>query len=337
VRIQPSGHEFSVTADERVLDGALREGIAFPYGCRNGACGSCKGRVVSGDIHYPDGMPHGLSALEADKGFALFCQAQALSDLNIELREFAAGEMEVRTFPCRVARKERLADDVMAVFLKLPDTQRMQFLAGQYIDIVLRDGRRRAFSLANAPHEDDFLELHVRHVPGGEFSEFVFERMQEKAVLRIRGPLGSFYLRPESQQPIIFLVGGTGFAPVKGMVEHALFKGLDRPMHLYRGVRARRDLYMEERISQWQAENDKLSYIPVLSEPADGDNWQGRTGFVHQAVLEDFDDLSGFDVYASGPPVMVNAARDPFIRQGLDPAHLYSDAFEFAFETGHNT
>lgn len=246
-------------------------------------------------------------------------------------------EPEVRTVPCRLVRKVQLAHDVMALFLQLPPRERLRFLAGQYVDILLRDGRRRAFSLANAPHDDELLELHVRHVAGGEFSEYAFSHLKERAILRVRGPLGAFYLRNASEGPVVFLAGGTGIAPIKGMIEHAIARGSTRPMHLYFGVRSRRDLYLHDLALRWAAEHPNLRYIPVLSEPRPEDRWQGRTGLAHEAVLADFPDLRGFEVYTSGPPAMVYAARDAFLARGLDPAHLFSDAFEHAHTTGHDS
>ena len=233
-----------------------------------------------------------------------------------------------------VARMEQLAHDVIRLDLKLPDTERLQFLAGQYVDVLLKDGQRRAFSLANAPHDDRYLELHVRHIEGGTFTDFVFSRMQEKALLRIEGPLGSFVLRENSERPMIFVAGGTGFAPIKGIVQHALAEGVTRPIYLYWGVRAKRDLYMDELPREWAEEYSHVSYSPVLSEPAPEDAWPGRTGLVHEAVSADFPELHSYEVYASGPPAMIKAAREAFLAQGLSPDNLFSDSFEFAHETG---
>lgn len=246
-----------------------------------------------------------------------------------------AEDIEVRTLPCRLARKEQLSHDVMALYLQLPAAERLRFHAGQYVDILLRDGRRRAFSLANPPQDDVYLELHVRHVAGGEFSEYVFTHLKERAIMRIRGPLGAFYLRNDSERPIIFLAGGTGIAPIKGMIEHALAHGVTREMHLYFGARAKRDLYVHDLARGWSARCPNLHYVPVLSEPRPEDEWEGRTGLAHEAVLADFPDLGGYEVYTSGPPAMVYAAREAFLARGLDAAHLFSDAFEHAHATGH--
>ena len=331
VEVESSGHHFTVEQGESVLDAALRQGVTLPYGCRGGTCGSCKGKIIEGNVDYGDYSPLALSDVERTSGMVLFCQAKPRSDLKVSVREIRrSGELAVKMLPARVARMERLAHDVMALYLVLPKNQRLQFLAGQYVQVVMRDGRRRSFSLANPPHDDEFLQLHVRRVPGGVFSEHVFSDMKEKAILRIEGPLGDFYLREESDRPVILLAGGTGFAPVKGIVEHALAEGVTRPLHLYWGVRAARDLYMDALARGWAATEPNFTYVPVLSQPAADDGWQGRTGHVHRAVGEDIPDLSGFEVYASGPPAMIEAARDDFVARGLDPARFYFDAFEYA-------
>lgn len=337
VQVQPSGQIFTVEKGESVLDAALRQGIAFPYGCRNGACGSCRGKVLEGQFVYPDGLPAALTQQEADRGFTVFCQARPVSDLAIEVDAISTVKgIRVRTLPVRVARKVLLAHDVIGLYLKLPEGQRLQFLAGQYIDIVLKDGRRRAFSLANPPFADEYLELHVRHIAGGEFSHYVFHQMRENALLRIRGPLGSFFLRESSQRPLLFVAGGTGFAPVKGIIEDALSRDIQRPIYLFWGVRSRRDLYMHDLATQWATEHPHVHYLPVLSEPSSEDHWTGRTGWVHDVVLETFPDPTPYDVYASGPPVMVHAVRDSLLARGFDPSRMFSDAFEYAYVDGHN-
>lgn len=337
VHIEPSGNEFDASPGESVLEAALRQGIVLPYGCRNGACRSCKARVLEGEVRYPVGAPKALTALDTAQGDALLCSAHAASDLRIAAEELGGGrDMLPRTLPCRIASKRMLAHDVVGLELMLPAAERLQFFPGQYIDILLRDGRRRAFSLANAPRHDDRLELHVRVVPGGSFSEHVSDHLKERALLRIHGPLGSFYLRRDEDLPAILMAGGTGFAPLKGMVEGALAEGLERELHLYWGVRSRRDLYMDELARTWAGEHPLLTYVPVLSEPDAGDDWQGRTGFVHQAVLEDFADLSGHSLYMSGPPVMVTTGRGAFLARGLDSGRCHSDSFDYAFETGHD-
>ncbi|MFN3544238.1 MAG: CDP-6-deoxy-delta-3,4-glucoseen reductase [Thiobacillus sp.] len=332
VTIQPSGHCFTVNDDETILEAALREGFSLPYGCRNGACGACKGTVLAGSLDYGNYSPNALKDDEKTQGRALFCRARPLSDMTIEVKEIgAAKDIVVKTLPCRVEKLERLADDVMRVKIKLPANERLQFLAGQYIDFQLKDGRTRSYSLANPPHDDALLELHIRHVPGGLFSEQVFSTLKERDILRLKGPLGSFFIREDSDKPMIFVAGGTGFAPIKGMLEHAFAAHMDREMVLYWGVRSLKDLYLAELPRQWQAEHPNFSFIPVLSDPQPADNWQGRTGLVHEAVLADFPDLSGYQVYACGAPVMVDAARDAFTQtRGLPEEAFFADSFTYA-------
>ena len=337
IHIEPSGHELDARPDESVLDAALREGLALPYGCRNGACRSCRGRVLEGEFVYPDGTPKSLTSLDTAQAFALLCMARPTTDLRIEVEEIDSEQkIVVRNLPCRVVEKRRLAHDVIGLELMLPDSERLQYLPGQYVDVLLRDGRRRAFSLANAPREDDRLELQIRHVPGGTFSEYVIHHLKERALLRLRGPLGSFYLRRKDRRPVILMAGGTGFAPIKAILEGVLAGGFSEKIHLYWGARARRDLYMHERAETWASEREGFAYTPVLSEPDPGDAWTGRSGFVHEAVLADYPDLSAFTVYASGPPVMVTAGRERFTARGLDPARFHSDSFDYAYETGHD-
>ncbi|WP_373508405.1 CDP-6-deoxy-delta-3,4-glucoseen reductase [Thiocapsa sp.] len=327
IRTLPAEHCFDVEPGETLLAAALRQGVGLPYGCRDGKCGSCATRLLEGRVDYPSGQTEALEGQPEDT--CLTCQAVPVSDLVLGVREVAAvARIEVRTLPCRVSRKERLNHDVMRLFLKLPENQRLQFLAGQYLDFILRDGRRRAFSIANAPHEDAELELHIRHVPGGEFTAHVFDSMPEKSILRIQGPLGTFFLREDSDRPVIMMGGGTGFAPLKGMIEHAIHRRFDRPIALYWGVRARRDLYLADLPETWSKRLPSFRFVPVLSEP--DPDWHGRTGFVHTAVLEDHPDPSGYDVYMSGPPIMVEAGRVAFEAAGLARDRMFSDAFEYA-------
>lgn len=332
VTIQPSGHQFSVNDDETVLEAALREGFSLPYGCRNGACGSCKGKVLSGQLDYGTHSPTALKDEEKAQGRALFCRAKPLSDLIIEAKEVgAAKDIVVKTLPCRVEKLEKRADDVMVVKIKLPANERLQFLAGQYIDFQLKGGRARSYSLANPPHDDALLELHIRHVPDGLFTEQVFSTLKERDILRLKGPLGSFFIREDSDKPMIFIAGGTGFAPIKSMLEHAFSEHTERELILYWGVRSLKDLYMADLPKQWLAERPNFSFVPVLSNPEPGDQWQGRTGYVHDAVLADFADLSGYQVYACGAPIMVDSARDAFISaRGLPEDEFFADSFVYA-------
>ncbi|MGH8672633.1 MAG: CDP-6-deoxy-delta-3,4-glucoseen reductase [Burkholderiales bacterium] len=331
ITLKPSDHTFTARPDETVLEAALRQGFTLPYGCRNGACGTCKGKILEGRVDYGAYEAALLTDAEKSAGLALFCCAKPLADMVLECREIGAvRNIPIKTLPCRVQRIEKPAHDVVVLYLKLPANERLQFLAGQYVDILLKDGRRRGFSIANAPHDDEFLQLHVREVPGGHFTHYIFHEMQDKAMLRFEGPLGTFFLREDSDKPMILLAGGTGFAPIKAILEHAFHKGTTRPMTLYWGVRSLRDLYMPELARKWQEQYGIFQFVPVLSEPLAEDNWQGRIGFVHRAVADDFADLSGYQVYACGPPAMIDAGRRVFVEKGLPAQELYSDAFTFS-------
>jgi CDP-4-dehydro-6-deoxyglucose reductase len=256
VTIRNTGHTFTAEDGTTVLQAAFDAGLVLPYGCRDGACGSCKGRIVEGTLDYGKYSERALTPEERANGQVLFCQAQPLTDVVIEVREVRkAGDIQVRKLPARVQKIERPAEDVVVVYMKLPANERLQFLPGQYLDILLKDGQRRSFSMGNAPHDDEFVQLHVRHVPGGNFTEHVFTKMKERDILRVEAPFGTFYLREESGKPVVFVASGTGFAPVKSIIENAFKRGIDRPMVLYWGGRRPKDLYMSALPEQWAAEH----------------------------------------------------------------------------------
>ncbi len=330
VTLKPSNHTFVVADGETILDGALREGFNIAYGCRDGACGSCKGKLLGGAVDYGAHQASALTDAEKKAGYALFCQAMPLSDVAIECREISVlKDIQVRKLPCRVQKLERLAPDVMMLHLKLPVSERLQYLAGQYVDILTKSGLRRSLSLANAPHDDAVLQFHLRNY-GGPFSQYVFDALKEKDILRFEGPLGTFFLREDSDKPIILLASGTGFAPIKAIVEHAMHMGFKRPMTLYWGCRVRADLYLNDLAESWASEYG-VHYIPVLSDAKPEDNWQGRTGFVHRAVMQDFTNLSGHQVYACGAPIVIDSARSDFSAHcGLPPEEFFCDAFTAA-------
>ena len=331
VTIKNSGHMFDVRPSQTVLQAAIEAGINLPYGCRNGACGACKAEVLVGKVMHDDYQGSAMSDAELAAGTALLCCARPLENLTIECREVGGlTGIKPRIMPARVAKKEQLAHDVIALHLQLPASERLQFKAGQYIEFILKDGKRRAFSIANAPHDSDFLQLHIRVIAGGVFSEYVEKELQEKAILRLEAPFGSFFLRENSNKPIIFVAGGTGFAPVKGMIEHMLYNNIKREIVLYRGARQLRDLYMHDLCEKWAALMPNIRYIPVLSDAVESDDWQGRTGLVHHAVLEDFADLNSYQAYACGAPGMVEIAHQTFVQQGLEADEFFSDAFTFA-------
>jgi len=328
ITLQPSGHSFELESGETVLEAALREGFVLPYGCKNGACASCKGKILAGQVDYGVYQAKALSEAEKAEGKALLCQARPLGDLVIEARTVgAAKDIPIKTLPCRVQKIERVADDVIVLDLKLPANERLQFLPGQYIEFLLKGGLRRSFSMASAPH-DETVQVHVRHVPGGQFTDHVFTKMKERDILRFEGPQGTFFLREDSDKPIVLVASGTGFAPIKAILEHAFSKGVQRSMTLYWGGRRPTDLYLDALPRQWAAEHANFKYIGVISDSLPEDGWTGRTGFVHRAVMQDLPDLSGHQVYACGVPIMVDSARRDFVVHcKLPESEFYADSF----------
>ncbi len=330
IRLQDPQLTFVAEPGERVLEAALRQGVGLPYGCTQGKCGQCLARLLEGEVGFADDTDVVVGGGDAPPPEVLLCQALPRSDLLLDVSGVELAPPEIlRELRCKVERLERLAHDVMRVWLRLPEVPRLHYHAGQYLDILRPGGERRSFSIANAPGSESRLELHIRRVPGGGFSHHVFEEMKVGELLKIDAPLGSFYLRAESERPMVMVGGGTGFAPLKGLVEEAIQLGNGRPLHLYWGVRARRDLYLADLPERWMEEHPWFRFTPVLSEPSADDAWQGRTGWVHEAVVEDYADLSGVDLYVCGPPVMIEAAREAFLARGLPEERLFSDAFEY--------
>ena len=329
VLVNPSGRQFSCDAGESILAAAIRAGVGLPYGCKNGACGSCKGKLVSGQAEIGAHQERALSAAEREAGQTLFCCAMPQSDVVIEVREvLGVGDFPIKKLPSRVAKLERVTDDVMILSLQLPATERMQFKAGQYIEFLLKDGKRRAYSMATAPHSDELLALHIRHMPGGLFTDQVFGTLKEKDILRFEGPLGTFFLREDSQKPIVMLASGTGFAPIKAMIDHWAHQESTRPVTLYWGGRRPADLYMNALCEEWSKTLPNFRYIPVISDALPEDNWTGRTGFVHKAVMQDLLNLFDYQVYACGAPIMVEAAQRDFVAEcQLPNEEFFADSF----------
>ena len=327
VTLKPAERSFTVERDERILAAAIRQGIGLPYGCRDGACGSCKCRLLEGRVIHGAHQQKALSSDEEAAGFILTCCATPQSDCVVEARSVpGAGDFPILKLPSRVLSVDKPCADVAVLKLQLPANQNLQYRAGQYVEFILRDGARRSYSMANAPHllgTPPAIELHIRHMPGGKFTDHVFGTLTEKDILRMEGPFGSFFLREASDKPLVLLASGTGFAPIKALIEHMEFKGITRPAVLYWGCRSKADLYLHEWAEAAAARLPHLRYVPVLSEPKPEDGWTGRTGFVHQAVMADLPDLSGHQVYACGAPVMVESAQRDFIAQ----CHLTEDEF----------
>ena len=332
VTVQPSGRSFHVDRDEPLLSAAIRQGVGLPYGCKDGACGSCKCRLLEGRVIHGVHQAKALSADEEAAGWILTCQAAAQTDVVLEARSVpGAGEFAIRKMPTRVTRISKPAPGVAILHMQLPANDRLQYRAGQYIEIILRDGARRSYSMANAPHtqlDQPGIELHLRHLPGGQFTDHVFGAMKEKEILRMEGPFGSFFLREDTDKPMILLASGTGFAPIKAIIEHLRHTNSQRRAVLYWGCRSKTDLYLHEWAEQAAQAMPLLTYIPVLSEPKADDAWAGRTGLVHQAVMHDHPNLLQHQVYACGAPIMVESAQRDFVMKcGLPDDEFYADAF----------
>jgi CDP-4-dehydro-6-deoxyglucose reductase, E3 len=342
VTIQPSGRSFQVSRDEPILTAATRQGVGLPYGCKDGACGSCKSRLLEGRVIHGAHQAGALSVAEAEAGWTLTCCAAAQTDVVIEARTVAgAGEIPVRKMPVRVTKMERPAPDVAVLTLQLPANDALRYQAGQYVEFILQGNLRRSYSMANSPllqSEKPSIELHIRHLPGGVFTDAVFSTMKEKDILRMEGPFGTFFLREDSAKPMVLLASGTGFAPIKAIIEHMQIKGLQRPAVLYWGCRSKADLYQHEWAVDAASKMANLTYVPVLSEPKTEDAWTGRTGFVHHAVMHDFPDLSAHQVYACGAPIMVSSAQHDFtLKCGLPSDEFYADSFTSEADKHRNT
>ena len=331
ITVQPAGLCFDVQRDEPILAAAIRHGVGLPYGCRDGACGSCKSRLLAGRVIHGAHQLKALSLEEEAQGWILTCCATPQTDCTLEARSVAgAGEFPVQKMPTRVLSLQRPTADVALLRLQLPANQRFQYHAGQYVEFILAGGTRRSYSMATAPSrsgQPPAIELHIRHLPGGLFTDQVFSTLKERDILRLEGPFGSFFLR-ESAKPMILLASGTGLAPIKALIEQLQDSGQQRPAVLYWGCRSRADLYLHDWAEQAAADLPWLRYVPVLSEPRLADAWAGCTGLVHQAVMADWPDLSGHQVYACGAPVMVDAAQHDLVtRCGLPAEEFLADAF----------
>lgn len=332
ITVEPSGKTFDTFAGETILAAAIRQGVGLPYGCKDGACGSCKCKVISGHVVHSEHQAKALPPTQAQEGMVLTCCARPVGDVVLEARQVTAEDaFPVKRIPVRVANLQQLSPDVMQVQLQLPGNDTLRFHPGQYIEFLLRDGIRRAYSIATAAHllgNPPIVDLHIRHMPGGVFTDHVFSSMKVKDILRAEGPFGSFYLREDSTAPIVMLASGTGFAPIKALLEQLQHTKSTRPVSFYWGGRRPHDLYMHDWVLAQIQHIPQLRYIPVVSDAQPQDQWQGRTGFVHQAVLDDFADLSTFEVYACGAPIVIESAQKAYTElRGLPQASFYADAF----------
>jgi CDP-4-dehydro-6-deoxyglucose reductase len=334
VRIEPHGREIRVRPEQNVLDAALAAGLNIPHSCKAGHCGSCRARLLAGEIHYPRGRPAGLTANEAARGRVLLCQALARSDLVVETRLVArAPEVEIKRMPCRVAARTLLAPDVLRIDLRLPAAEALEFRPGQYLDVLLDDDRRRSFSIASPPHDAGTLELHVRRVAGGGFTGRLFDELPVGSLLRIEAPIGQFAYEP-GPAPLLLVAGGTGFAPIKSILRHELetqpAASAGRPVHLFWGARQAVDVYEDALVQRWAGEHPRLRFTAVLSEAGQAAAPHHRLGLVHECVLREYPDLAGCDAWVAGPPGLVEAVRREFIAAGLPEERLRFDSFDYA-------
>lgn len=332
ITVQPAGRSFTVQRDGTLLAAAIEQGIGLPYGCKDGACGSCKSKLLEGRVIHSVHQSKALSPEDEAAGYILTCCATPQTDCVIEARSVPAeGLHPVLKLPVRVISAAKPSPDVLQLRLQLPANQNFQFHAGQYLEFILRDGSRRAYSMATAPAllgDPPAIELHIRHMPGGKFTDHAFANLKERDILRAEGPFGSFFLRRETAKPMVFLASGTGFAPIKALIEQLEAEGNTRPVALYWGGRRPADLYLDAWVREAAARLSWLSYVPVCSDALPEDGWSGRTGFVHAAVLQDLPDLSGYEVYACGAPIVIESAkRDYVARAGLPEDSFFADAF----------
>jgi CDP-4-dehydro-6-deoxyglucose reductase, E3 len=339
IHVSNANLEFSAAPGQSLLDAALDASLNLPHSCKGGNCGACRARLDRGEIQYPNGPPLGLSDAEIADGMILLCQARALTDLSLETFEMQPADLAtVKRLPCRIERALHLSHDVMGLFLRLPAAEVFTFQPGQYLDVMLPGGRRRSFSIASPPHDSRLLELHVRRVAGGEFTDRLFHEDARQALLTIEGPLGQFVYRPGGEAdaargapPMLLIGGGTGIAPLISILRHVIENGIDRDMRVYWGVRSERDLYALATLKKLERGGARMRYAPVLSEPSA--EWRGLTGWVHEAALDGIEKIDDYEVYAAGPPAMIAAVRCEFEKRGAGTSRLYFDSFDYAPDT----
>lgn len=328
VTLMPDHATFTVEAGEPILSAAKRQNFNLPHACQNGICGQCKAEVVSGGVMQGVHAELALSSEEAARGKILMCCTTLNGDVMLKIPGYnGTSAPPVKTFPTRVASADYIGD-VAVLTLSLPKSPPFQFWAGQYIDILLTNGQTRSYSIANGPNRPETLTLHIAKREGGLLSGMLFGEevsIQEKTILRVRGPLGTFTLQ-ENDKPVIFMATGTGFAPIGSILHQLADNGSSRTVHLYWGARNRGGLYDFQTASDLIARLPNARFTPVLSRPDEG--WQGATGYVQTHVAADYPDLSGFEVYACGSAQMIESANELLQQQcGLPEEAFFSDAF----------
>lgn len=325
VTIAGTGEAFVVGDDESVLAAALAANINLAHDCKSGTCATCRVRLVSGDVAYLE-EPMGLLPEEAEAGFALACQARARTDLVIEAEVRPALAQPPARRAAVVRGVEPLAADVTRLTLELPDLKCFDYLPGQHVSILAEDGRPRSFSMASVPAGNRF-DLHIRRIPGGAFTDLRLPSLTVGETLEVELPLGSFFLRKDDFRPLLMVATGTGLAPIKSILESLMDDPDCPPSLLYWGAREPGGLYLHDNIVGWGERLPEFEYRPVLSRPASG--WEGRRGYVQDAVVADVEDLSDYAIYLCGSPIMVAAAKSLFVARGASLNHIYADSFLF--------
>jgi CDP-4-dehydro-6-deoxyglucose reductase len=325
VTIAGSGETFKVAPGESVLAAALNANLNLAHDCKSGTCSTCRVKLVEGAISYRE-EPMGLLPEEAEAGFALACQALPVTDLVIEaevMPPLAAAPERREAVVCGL---RRFSPDVTHLTLELPGLEAFTYLPGQHVSILLPDGRPRSFSMASAPKANRF-DLHIRRIPGGAFTEGRLPGLKAGERLDVELPLGSFFLRKEDFRPLLMVATGTGLAPIKSILESLMDEPDSPPALLYWGAREPGGLYLNDEIAGWRERMAEFDYRPVLSRA--GPDWQGRRGYVQDAVLAEVEDLSEYAIYLCGSPNMVASAKAAFIAAGASLNHIYADSFLF--------
>jgi len=323
--ILPSKLEFDLAENTTILQSALNAGIHLAYSCTSGRCGSCKAKLIEGKLKQSNSS-EGISDQELQSGYVLTCAAIPESDILLEASYFPELQgIEPRIHPCKIESIEFPAEDVAILKVRLAPGDQIKYLPGQYVEFVEKEFRR-SYSIANIKETFAGLEFHIKRIPNGKFSEKIFDLANKNDLLRFKGPIGTFYYR-DNQSPVILIAGGTGFAPIKAIIEYMMTYDVRREIYLYWGASTTDGFYSELPVV-WKDKIKNFKFIPVYS--GDHSEWEGRRGLVHEAVLEDFKDLSKFDVYACGSPDMIKIIKEKFVLCGLDYSRLYEDSFLFS-------
>lgn len=324
IAIEDSGIPFAAPAGQSILEAAEQAGLALPHDCRGGGCGSCRIRLIAGQVTY-DEPPMALTEAEATAGYALACRARPQSDLIIAL-EPAPVAPEPQRARARIAELAEIAPDILHLDVVLAAGAAPAFLAGQHMNVLLDDGVARSVSMASAP-DAGRLDFYIRRIAGGAFTDRALSRLRPGDWLDVELPLGSFCYRARDDRPLLMAATGTGIAPIKSILDSLMDDAFVPPVTLYWGMRSENALFLDPHVQRWTERLAEFDYRPVLSAPAP--DWPGRRGHVQNAILADLPDLSDYAIYLCGSPRMIAEAKPVFLAQGASPAHLYAEGFTF--------